>query len=84
MQDGRGSKPGWQTIYDRRKHGAEMDSSELRAITLEAIDVETPGLIQASHPQIVVARRAAIKDLKDRLDDIEHSTRLSDKFIIKA
>lgn len=61
-----------------------MDSSELRAITLEALDLETASLVQASHPQIVAAHRAAIKDLKDRLADIDHSTRLSDKFVIQA
>lgn len=61
-----------------------MDTSELRAITLEALDQETANLIKESHPQIVAAHRAAIKDLRDRLDDIEHSTRLSDKVAIQA
>ena len=61
-----------------------MDTSELRAITLEALDQETANLIKETHPQVVAAHRAAIKDLRDRLDDIEHSNRLSDKVVIEA
>lgn len=66
----------------RARYDADMDSSQLRAITLAAIDVETAGLVIETHPQIQAAHRAAIKDLKDRLHAIENSTRLADKAVV--
>jgi nicotinate-nucleotide pyrophosphorylase len=56
----------------------------IAGITLEALDLETASLIKETHFQIAAAHRAAIKDLRQRFDGIEHSNRLTDKWVIEA
>lgn len=59
-----------------------MESASLVRIAQEAARIEREFLTKESHPQVLAAHRAALKDLANTLRLIQHSTRLSDKATI--
>ncbi len=56
-----------------------MESASLVRITQEATRIEQACMKRETHPQILAAHRAALKDLADTLRLVERSTRLSDR-----
>lgn len=59
-----------------------MESASLVRITQEAARIEQEFLTSETHPQILAAHRAALKDFDDTLRLIQRSTRLSDKVVV--